>query len=193
MCRPTARRPTRCRPPRCDGPTSPTPDAVGELLREVVAVGDHPPGGDHPAGLLRPAGAGPSGQRRRDAAISSTPPQRCRRRHDSSRPPASPPTAPATRIASATCSPRTPRCGPPTSTAPTRWKPRSWCAHPGWTGWCCGWAACSPQSRGSTSTWTPSTSKRRCRSTAGSRPSTCAMSHAPSSPRPPRRWSARRC
>ena len=38
-------------------------------------------------------------------------------------------------------SPRRPRCGPPTSTAPTRWKPRSWCARPGWTGWCCGWAA----------------------------------------------------
>jgi nucleoside-diphosphate-sugar epimerase len=52
---------------------------------------------------------------------------------------------------------------------------------------CCGWAACSPPSPDSISTWTPSTSRRRCPSTAGSRPSTCAMSHTPSSPRRPRR------
>ena len=110
--------------------------------------GDHPPRRDHSAGLLRPAGAGPSKSTSTRRGCCSTPPLPYR----------NPPRfVQASSVA--TYGARNPHRVSDVLTADTPLRPSdiygspqggggaSWCARPGWSGWCCGWAACSPPRR----------------------------------------------
>ena len=158
-----------------------------------LAGGDHPSRRDHSAGLLRPAGAGPQGQRRRDGI-----PARRRRRAAG---------AAAVRPGLQRRHLRRPQPAPRHRRAHRR-HPAAAIRH-----------LRRPQGRSRETgariragLGDPATGRRAhrraaarprpghhllrgvaARSTAASRPSTCAMSRAPSSRRPPRRSSARRC